>query len=108
MRVSLDDSGAGKKSAVSEKSSGKAPKQAGGGGSGLNQAQKMKAAVAVVIIVAAAAWIGYSSGLFDKAPTRGKAIDPTPEALEQMAKEQNVPSTGGSRLAKPPMPLGAQ
>lgn len=106
MRVSLEDQ------AKKESSAKASPAQSSGGKMAMTQQQKIKAIVAVAVIVLAAVWILYSQGVFDarSGATGGAYIDPTPEQLEQNAREiqqaEEEQTGGNARVA--PRPLGSQ
>lgn len=106
MRVSLEDGSSGKQGSSAAKTSAKTAKAAG---APLDKKQKVKAIVAVSVIVVAGLFIAYTQGVFDSGPQGGNALEPTPEVLDQLAKqqEQEKQNMGGSRIA-PQMPLGAQ
>jgi len=114
MRVSIENSGSKGSSSSSDKrsshSGGHSDKKSSRKSSTLDDKQKIKAAVAVAIIVLAAGWIAYSTGLFDGGAPVSTAAEPTPEQLQELAKQavqENSESGGGARL-NPAMPLGAQ
>ena len=110
MRVSIDDSGSGKKpsSLMDDVPSSSGKKKKGGGGAGLDKAQKIKAAVAIAVIILAGGFIAWSNGLLDGKPRANASGPPdvTPEDQNAFDQNQQPKSTGSTRLP-PPMPLGS-
>lgn len=100
MRVSLEGNSTESKKTSAASKSGK--------GAPLDSKQKIKAIVAVVVIIGAAFMIARSMGVFDSRPKGGAAAEPTPEQLEELAKQEAAqePTSGNMRVA--PMPLGSQ